>query len=280
MRGMFSISKLKQQLEGETKIEKLFERRINEAIVKMTENEKSPSSPSYKPSSLVCPRMMYFIRTGTEPDTGKVDPASVGIFESGTDRHDRIQHVLDGMKDLGMEFEYIDVPTYVKQKKLKDIKIVEKKGMETKCYNEKLKMSFLTDGIIRYIPEDKYFIFEYKTEVTQKFQRREKQEITHEIQATAYALNFNINDVLFVYEDRNVCNKKAFRYTVTDEDKQTKVVKKIKYVEKCIKENTVPRKVLNEDLGIQGDYGNDRKCGEPAKVCNWCAFKKACNKYM
>lgn len=278
MRGMFSISKLKQQLESETKIEKLFEKRINEAIVKL--NEKAPSSPSYKPSSLVCPRMMYFIRTGVEPDTDKVDPSSVGIFESGTDRHDRIQHVLDGMKDLGMEFEYIDVPTYVKQKKLKDIKIVGKKGMETKCYNEKLKMSFLTDGIIRYIPEDKYFIFEYKTEVTQKFQKREKQELTHEIQATAYALNFHIDDVLFVYEDRNVCNKKAFRYTVTDEDKQTKVVKKIEYVEKCIADNKIPRKVLNEDLGIQGDWGNDRKCGEPAKVCNWCNYKKSCNKYM
>ena len=122
---------------------------------------------------------MYFTRKGIEPEKENKTASGIGILESGTDRHDRIQHVLDSMKDLGMEFEYIDVETYVKEHNLSDIEIIEKKGMETKCFNKRYNMSFLTDGIIKYLPENKYYIFEFKTEISQKFQSREKEELLH-----------------------------------------------------------------------------------------------------
>ena len=163
---------------------------------------------------------------------------------------------------------------------MSDIEIIEKKGMETKCFNKRYNMSFLTDGIIKYIPEDKYYIFEFKTEISQKFQSREHEEVIHQSQAACYALNFGIPDTLFVYEDRNFCNHKAFHYHVTEEDKRQKVIDKIKTCEKHLENNTVPPKVTNKDIDPQFVGGVDRVTGPSAKICQYCKYKTECSKYL
>ena len=277
-RGLFSVSNLIKKEEASKNIASLFLQRIEEAYVKL----QPPYKPSiyYKPSSLVCLRQMYFTRKGLDPEDDYKTASSIGILESGTDRHDRIQHILDAMKSLGMEFEYIDVETYVKEHNLADIEIIEKKGMETKCFNKRYNMSFLTDGIIKYIPENKYFIFEFKTEISQKFQTREHEETIHQSQAACYALNFGIPDTLFVYEDRNFCNHKAFHYHVTEDDKKFKVTDKIEKVEKYLQENKIPPKITNKDIDPNYVGGQDRVTGPSAKICQYCRFKEECNKYL
>ena len=277
-RGLFSVSNLIKKEEASKNIASLFLQRIEEAYVKI----QPPYKPSiyYKPSSLVCLRQMYFTRKGIDPEEEYKTASGIGILESGTDRHDRIQHVLDAMKNLGMEFEYIDVETYVKEHNLADIEIIEKKGMETKCFNKRYNMSFLTDGIIKYIPENKYFIFEFKTEISQKFQTREHEEVIHQSQAACYALNFGIPDTLFVYEDRNFCNHKAFHYHVTEDDKKFKVTDKIEKVEQYFKEDKVPPKITNKDIDPNYVGGQDRVTGPSAKICQYCKFKEHCNKYL
>lgn len=83
---------------------------------------------------------------------GKASYQLEGICESGTDRHIRIQQAIENMKNvLNIDVEYIDVAEFVKQRNLTDLEIREKSGMETKLYHKKLNMSFMTDGIIRYI---------------------------------------------------------------------------------------------------------------------------------
>lgn len=277
-RGLFSVSNLIKKEEASKNIASLFLQRIEEAYVKL----QPPYKPSiyYKPSSLVCLRQMYFTRKGIDPEEEYKTASGIGILESGTDRHDRIQHILDAMKNLGMEFEYIDVETYVKEHNLADIEIIEKKGMETKCFNKRYNMSFLTDGIIKYIPENKYFIFEFKTEISQKFQTREHEEVIHQSQAACYALNFGIPDTLFVYEDRNFCNHKAFHYHVTEDDKKFKVTDKIEKVEQYLKEDRVPPKITNKDIDPNYVGGQDRVTGPSAKICQYCKFKEYCNKYL
>lgn len=277
-RGLFSVSNLIKKEEASKNIASLFLQRIEEAYVKI----QPPYKPSiyYKPSSLVCLRQMYFTRKGIDPEEEYKTASGIGILESGTDRHDRIQHVLDAMKNLGMEFEYIDVETYVKEHNLAEIEIIEKKGMETKCFNKRYNMSFLTDGIIKYIPENKYFIFEFKTEISQKFQTREHEEVIHQSQAACYALNFGIPDTLFVYEDRNFCNHKAFHYHVTEDDKKFKVTDKIEKVEQYLKEDKVPPKITNKDIDPNYVGGQDRVTGPSAKICQYCKFKEHCNKYL
>lgn len=277
-RGLFSVSNLIKEEEASKNVASLFLKRINEAIVKLEPDYKP--SIYYKPSSLICMRQMYFVRKGVEPEEEKKDPSFIGICESGTDRHDRIQRVLNEMKGLGMEFEYIDVETYVKEHNLVDIEIKEKKGMETHCFNKRYNMSFFTDGIIKYIPENKYFIFEYKTEVSQKFNSREKEELMHQTQAACYSLNFGIPDTLFVYEDRNFCNKKPFLYHVTEEDKRVKVVDKIKKCEEYVNSNTVPPKITNKDIDPNFVGGRDRVTGPSAKVCEYCRYKRECSKHL
>ena len=141
-RGMFSVSNLIKEQEASKNVASLFLKRINEAIVKL-DPDKKPSN-YYKPSSLMCVRQMYFTRKGVKPEEEMKDPTLIGICESGTDRHDRIQRVLASMKELGMEFEYVDVETYVRENDLRDIEIIERKGMETKCFNKRYNISFLT----------------------------------------------------------------------------------------------------------------------------------------
>lgn len=277
-RGLFSVSNLVKEQEASKNIASLFLKRIEEAIVKLEPDYKP--SIYYKPSSMICMRQMYFTRKGVPPENEAKSPSLIGICESGSDRHDRIQRVLSQMKDLGMEFEYIDVETFVKEHNLVDIEILEKKGMETHCFNKRYNISFFTDGIIKFIPENKYFIFEYKTETTQKFAKRDEEELVHRTQAAAYSLSFGIDDTLFVYEDRNFCNKKSFHYHVSDEDRQEKVVKKIKACEKYLKEKEVPPKLINKDIDPNFIGGQDRVSGPSAKICQYCKYKNECQKYL
>lgn len=277
-RGMFSVSNLKKEQEANKNVASLFLNKLENAIVKL-EPEYKPSN-YYKPSSMLCKRQMYFTRLGITPEEEIQSASLIGICESGSSRHDRIQHVISAMPDLGMDFEYIDVETYVKSHNLTDIVILNKKGMETHCFNKRYNISFFTDGIIRHISQDKFYIFEYKTEATQKFTKRNAPDPIHLSQGAAYSVSFYIDDVIFVYEDRNFCNKKAFLYHVTEEDKRDKVIDKILEVENCVKENRVPPKITNKDIDPSFIGGVDRKAGPSAKVCQYCKFKKECSKYL
>jgi len=277
-RGLFSVSNLVKAQEAQKNIASLFLKRVEEAIVKLEPDYKP--SIYYKPSSLICLRQMYFVRKGVNPEDEVKEPSFIGICESGSDRHERIQKVLCQTKELGMEFEYIDVENFVKEKGLTDIEIISKQGMETKCFNKRYNMSFLTDGIIKYIPENKYFIFEYKTEITQKFSSRHEEELTHRTQASCYSLSFGIDDTLFVYEDRNFCNKKAYHYHVTEEDKNEKVVNKIKACEDYLAKEKVPPKLRNVDIDPTYKGGQDRLTGPSSKICMYCSYKKECQKYL
>lgn len=146
---------------------------------------------------------------------GKASYQLEGICESGTDRHIRIQQAIENMKNvLNIDVEYIDVAEFVKQRNLTDLEIREKSGMETKLYHKKLNMSFMTDGIIRY--KGKYFIFEFKTETSDKFYQRKGVDKKHYNQATAYSIAFKLDKVLFIYENRNTLEKKAYIKEVTE----------------------------------------------------------------
>ena len=84
---------------------------------------------------------------------------------------------------------------------------------------------------------------------------------THYNQATAYSLSFGIDDVIFIYENRDTCTKKSFLFTVTGDMKQSL----IGYMENCneyIKNSTVPPKSEST----------------PRKTCEYCNYKTQCRK--
>lgn len=223
-------------------------------------NDKNMRQPSktYKPSSMNCIRNMYYQVTGTEQDTQVSNYTLVGICNSGSDIHERIQQAVADMHTNGIDCEYINVADYVRSRNLEDkIEIVAQQGMETKLYHKTLNMSFLCDGIIRF--KGHYYILELKTEASFKWTPRKGVDPKHYNQGTAYSVAFDINEVLFVYINRDVLDMKAFMFVPTDEQKH-QLVGRIAMCDDYVAKQTLPPKP--EDV--------------PRSACEYCNYKSRC----
>lgn len=223
-------------------------------------NARKPSQ-TYKPSGMNCIRAMYYQVVGAdvEPDSNYI---MVGICESGTDRHERIQNAISQMKDNGFDCEYIDVGEYVKSRGLDlYLDIVEKQGNETKLYDRVRNVSFLCDGIIKY--QGKYYIVEFKTESSFKWKDRAAVDPKHYNQARTYSLELQIDSVLFVYINRDIVDYKAFLYQVRESERND-IVELI---------NTCQSYVEKKELPPIPEDANDRKCA-------YCAYKELCGKNL
>ena len=216
-------------------------------------------SKTYKPSGMNCIRASYYQITGVQPDQSNASYTIVGICNSGTDIHVRIQKAVICMQYNGMDCEFISVPEFVKQRNLDDLVVVSNTATETKLWHKKFNMSFMCDGIIKY--KKHYYILELKTENSYKFVNRKDVDSSHYNQATAYSLAFGIDQVLFVYINRDVLDMKAFMFDVTGEMKEGLVG----YIEDCdgyVKRRIAPPKPENVSK----------------KACSYCQYKTQCKK--
>lgn len=241
-------------------VDQMFVADLKTTIEKLDSKEARKPSQYYKPSSMLCLRSMYFQRVGQPVEDPGASACLVGICETGSARHIHIQSYIDRMKEIGVDCEYIDVDKYIEDNKLEHLQVVEKKGMETKVFHKDLNISFLCDGIIKYHGE--YYIFEFKTESTYKWTARSAIADEHIPQGTAYSLCFNIDRVLFVYENRDNCDKKAYLLTVTDDMKFDLIVSKIEECDQFVSKLIVPPKSKET----------------PRKACDYCNYKTACRR--
>ena len=216
-------------------------------------------SKTYKPSGMNCIRASYYQIMGVQPDEASSSYSLVGICNSGTDIHVRIQTAVEQMKKNGMDCEYIDVANFVKQRNLDYLDIVSKNGMETKLYHKKFNMSFMCDGIIKY--KNHYYILELKTESSYKFMNRKDVDPSHYQQGTAYSLAFGLDEVLFVYINRDILDMKAFMFKVTPEMKENLVG----YIEEC-------------DGYVQRMIAPPKPENVTKKACSYCGYKTQCRK--
>lgn len=255
------LNKLLQIVENattEAPIEKQFISDLTYSIEKTDSSGVRTPSKTFKPSSIGgCPRAIYYQLIGARPDEEQRSSFTlVGICESGSDRHIRIQQAISDMAKNGIDCEYIDVETFIKERGLEEeIKVVSKEGMETKCYSPLYNVSFLTDGIIKY--KGKYYILEIKTMGTQKYIESKEVRNEHKAQGTLYCLLFHLPAVMYLYEDRQMLNKKAFLYEVSDDMKQ-ELIHKMAYITDCVKNNTPP------------DIPENKKC-------TYCQYVSLCN---
>lgn len=223
-----------------------------------SEHQEKPS-PTYKPSSMRCIRNMYFQRTGQDIDEYKINPSLVAIGESGTDRHKSIQHWVMRMKDYGVDCEWVDVVDYLTQENLLDnFEVLNKGKYETKLEHKYLHIRFLCDGIIKY--KNEYYILEIKTETSVKWQSRREINEEHIEQGVAYSTLLHIDNVLFLYENRDFCDWKSFILNVSDTMKMEYILNPINSCERYIKSNKVPP--------IPAVAGT--------KYCRYCLYKNAC----
>ena len=182
------ICKLIDQANEKLSPEQSFLADLKRSIEMSADEERKKPSQTYKPSSMKCIRNMYYQRAGAEPDVELSSYCSVGICNSGSDIHIRIQTYVKNMKKYGIDCEYIDVADFVKSRNLDYLEIVEKSGMETKLYHKTLNMSFMCDGIIRYMGQ--YYVLEIKTEASFKWTGRTTTDPAHYKQGTAYSVAF------------------------------------------------------------------------------------------
>lgn len=253
-----AVCRLISSAQQDTSIEKQFVNDLKRSIELNNQKDSRKPSQTYKPSSMLCLRQMYYQRIGVEPES-ESNAVLIGICESGSDRHERVQCAVSRMRENGIDCEYIDVADFIKQRDLNDIEIVSKQGYETKLFHKKLCMSFLCDGIIRY--KGKYYILEIKTESINKWYDRQDVADEHKIQATAYSYSFGIDNVIFLYINRDMCDMKPFMFTVTPQMTQN-LIGRLNDCEEYVKTHTAPKKDENT----------------PKKACNYCNYKKQCQK--
>lgn len=259
--GLKQIARLVKNATIEKDIPDQFLDDLESTMQRISLKESRKPSQTYKPSSLGgCKRNMFFQVTGAEPDPDEPDsPSLIGICESGSNRHVEIQTWVSRMKEAGFDCEWVDVGEWIKSRKPEGTIVKNKSGMETKCYNEILNVSFLCDGVIRY--KGHYYILEIKTEDHFKYTGQVKPFDKHEVQATAYSVCLGIDDIIFLYEDRNYCIKKPYLFHITQEMKQDLVIAEIEEVEGYRREGKVPPKSTK------------------SADCRYCSYKKECRKW-
>ena len=252
-----NVAKLIARANTNVPVEQQFLDDLKRSIELDANKEFRKPSETYSPSGMGCIRAMYYKRIGVDvvPDNSYT---LIGICNSGTDHHSRIQNAIDKMKDNGFDCEYIDVADYVKSRGLDlYLDIVDKCGNETKLYDKIRNVSFLCDGIIKY--KGKYYIVEFKTESSFKWKDRKGVDPKHHNQAITYSLELQINDVIFVYINRDIVDYKAYLFSVSESDRER------------IKEliDTCEQYVTNKELPPLPENAND-------KTCAYCAYKNFC----
>ena len=252
-----NICRLIDSVKEDVAPEQSFLGDLKRSIELTNSRESREPSKTYKPSSMTCIRNMYYQVTGHPQDEGYTPYTLIGICNSGTDIHERVQKYVADMKNNGIDCEYINVADFVKQRELDYLEVVEQKGMETKLYNKTLNMSFLCDGIIRY--KNKYYILELKTESAYKWQGRKGVDPKHYAQGTAYSLVFKLDEVIFIYINRDILDMKAFMFKPTDE-MRSELVNKILECDNYVQQNILPPKP--EDV--------------PKSSCEYCQFRLSC----
>lgn len=260
-----NIFNLIDTAKAELPVEQSFLNDLKRSIELTDEKNYAPGSKTYKPSGMNCIRQSYYLITGAEEDELNSSSNLIGICESGSDRHERIQQAVIDMWSNNIDCDYVNVADFVETRELTEyLDIVKrpdfaKHDYETKLYHKTLNMSFLCDGIIKYM--NHYYILEIKTESSSKFFNRKGVDPSHYHQAIAYSIAFGINDVIFLYECRDNCDKRAFLFHVTDDMKQ----ELLSYIEECdsyIKKLKTPPKP--EDVA--------------KKTCGYCHYRGRCNK--
>lgn len=257
-----SVLRLLETTTKEISIEDAFISDLKRSIELTAEKTNKKPSQTYKPSSLQCIRQMYYQVTGTEPEDGSASYSLIGICNSGTDIHERVQTAIAEMTENGIDCDWVDVGKYVTDKNIDGgLEIKSQIGMETKLYHKALNLSFMCDGIVKY--KNKYYLIEIKTETSNKFFNRKGVDPKHYDQGTAYSTVFEINDVIFIYVNRDTLDMKSFLFTPTTEQKKN-LLNKIYECEEYVKQAKVPSKPQNIIKSVC-TYCNYRKCCERDK---------------
>lgn len=245
-------------------VNKIFESDVMRAIEKTDKINSHKPSKWYKPSYLNCLRQMYFMRTEAEIDDTVNVYNSISMADTGTRRHVAIQNILKQMKDLGYDWEYINVADYIDMQhevgKCSHIKVVGEFGAETKLFDSAYGVSFMCDGIIRRISTDEYYLFEFKNQVSFKSKTKDNVDKEHFNQVIAYCAELDLNKALVLYENRDTCTLQCPVVFVVDTAMKLAYYTRLLECDSYVERIKVPPKTKD------------------SKICTWCSYKLECRK--
>lgn len=225
-------------------------------------SEQGPAHRTFAPSSMRCDRISWFRLRGVQPDKiNNPDRTLNFTAQVGTACHEAIQKRLS--EKLGAD--WIDVQTWIDQhfEFFSDYEMtLEKAGYESRIELTKpFPVRFGCDGILRF--EDKVFLLEIKTAEFSSLQDLIEPKPEHIDQIKCYSTLLHINDVLFVYQDRQYGELKCFQIEVTELD-QLKLRERMQRVMDLVEANIAP-----EGLPV-----GDAHCSQ-----NMCPYWKKCKEW-
>jgi len=243
-------------------------------FIKFDSNRSGKPNPTVKPSMIGgCLRRVFFCVTEAEvdPDSG-VSTEVVGMGESGTDRHERLQnHIIKMCDKKNSEWEWVDVAEYIQSELIEETigtTVVRKQGNETKLYNPNYNLSFLCDGLIKNKETGEHHILEIKTETSFKYNKHADVYEEHTFQAKAYFLGLGVPHIIFLYENRDVCTKKTYACDFDENDKE-EIINRIQYVDNFVSaKETPPMTKYVDKVLINKSYD-----------CKYCQYKQECEKW-
>lgn len=260
------ISRPKKQAESTSSlpVNKIFEAAIKTAIEDRDISTARKPSRCYTPSGFNCIRNMYYKRTQTPMDKDPKAYGDVGGADTGTRRHEAIQDVLIWMTEHGTRFLYVDVETYVKKRQEQgrclQLVIQDKFGAEVQLWDKDRDVKFRCDGIIYDKQDKKFYLFEFKNQISFKAAGKQSVDAAHKRQVTAYCYELDLEDAFVTYENRDTLELYVPEiYHVSEYDKQC-LVNKIDECENFVKQCTVPAMPTNLS----------------PSDCRFCNYRKTC----
>lgn len=237
-----------------------FQRQLDDYIRnKANEEADHPVTRTFKPSSMICPRVMFYELRGVKPKPSLLSEGIVRIGQSGTDAHLRIQHWIMQMGRDGGEWEYYNVRRFVKSHHLDYLKILSHRDVEYKFHDSRINLTGSMDGILKNRKTGKYAIFEFKTEMQRKWDKRTGVDPKHYHQGIAYSIISGLDDVVFFYEGRDLLGHKAYVFHVTQAMRDN-LLAEMAYVYDCARKGVIPRVCTCNENHIE----------------QWCPYKDLC----
>ena len=230
----------------------------------MRANDKPrPVSPNIKPSKTMCLRQMYYILTGTNVDGNTIATDTLILIQkNGTAMHRVIQEQLASAESCGIKLwdpneAVARAIALGSNLRIKESPWAKDNPYETHCHNDDYDLSFMFDGVASFA--EKTMVLEIKTEDHYKFKARTMPDKSHVKQAIHYSFSLVLDQILFMYVDRNYYARKLYVVDVTE--RMIFLVKhRIRLAQYLVSQGIVPS-----------------KCDD-SKACQYCQYQGQCRR--
>lgn len=203
----------------------------------LIDKASKPKHKTFAASQFRCDRLSWFRLRGTEPDNiTSPDTTLSYIADVGTACHIRLQTILKN----ALNRDWVDIKDHIDEEinfpYQYEIKS-DDNGLESFIHISDPPIRFACDGIIR-IDNQKYLL-EIKTSELSSWRDLTDPKPHHIDQVKVYATLLNLDKILFIYQERQYGEIKAFEINITQPEKDA-IINRMKYVKEMADAGIAP----------------------------------------